>query len=205
MPNSSRLRSKNSRTRVAMGPTGVGASLYRMLDRLARTSIFIAALLAAACDVSTNRVALCGANTAPANSEVTLDLDQMMVVGTDYQLGIDTVRTNSAVGMISPMQLMVPSKPITTFDTYQKWETSGYVFTMSRVPFAAWFIVHAEPIDKETTLQSWARETTALFSTTEGLLGYRRHFYEHSQFDNTVTVCRGSRLRLENVVPPDLP
>jgi len=200
MPNSSRLRSKNSLTRVALGSTGVGASLYRMLDRLARTTIFIAALLAAACDLSTNRVALCGVNdAAPANSEVFIDLDQMMVVGTDYQLGIDAVRTNSAVGMISPWQLMVPTKPITTFDTYQKWETSGYVFTSYPIPIADWFIVHAEPIDKKTTLQSWARETTALFSRTQGLVGFERHFYEYPQFNGTATVCRGSRLKLENI------
>lgn len=200
MPSSSRPRSKNSRKRVALGPTGLGSTLYRRWGRLARTSIVSAALLAAACDVSTDRVALCSANdAAAANSETTIDLDQMMVVGSDTRLPIIVERNSSAVGMISPWQLMVPTGPIATLDTHQKWKTADYVFTSYPVPIADWFVIHAEPIDKKTTLQSWARETTALYSRTQGLVGFQRNFYEYPQFNGTATVCRGSRLKLENI------
>ncbi len=198
MPSSSRPRSKNSCDRVALGSTGLGSSLYRLLGRLARTSILTAMLSAAACNVSTDRVALCSVSD-PATANSHIDLDQMMVFGSDTRLPIIAVRTHSAVGMISPWQLMVPTGPIATLDIHQKWETADYVFTSYPVPIADWFIVHAEPIDKKTTLQSFARETTALFSRTQGLVGFERHFYEYPQINGTATVCRGSRLKLENI------
>lgn len=135
--------------------------------------IFLVALLGLqGCTNPPNDVRICGFGEGPRSRDaIIFDFADRLLIGSDSSSPFQIAKNEVAIGMISPIPLMLPLNDFSHAQIPATWEFSGYEFTATWANSADpdLLIIRAEPKDPRENNDS----SSVLYSQSTGVLTIR--------------------------------